>query len=80
MDRTGRQPERRNGTSRIPWGGRSYNVIPGMETSVNGTRGAGPEETRASVGAHGFWRRGTTAQFDVCIINLDAGSYLHMMP
>ena len=44
-----------------------------METSVHSTIGAEPEDTRANVGSHGFWRRGTTAQFDVRIINLDVG-------
>ena len=34
----------------------------------------------ADVSAHGFWKRGTTAMFDIIIVNLDAGSYLHMTP
>ena len=37
-------------------------------------------ESRAEVSAHGFWKRGTTAMFDIRIFNLDAGSYLHMTP
>ena len=39
-----------------------------------------PAESRADVSAHGFWKRGTTAMFDIQIVNLDAGSYLHMTP
>ena len=37
-------------------------------------------ESRADVSAHGFWKRGTTAMFDIRIVNLDAGSYLRMTP
>ena len=32
------------------------------------------------VSVHGFWKRGTTAMFDIRIFNLDAGSYLRMTP
>ena len=39
-----------------------------------------PTESRADVSAHGFWKRGTTAMFDMRIVNLDAGSYLRMTP
>ena len=39
-----------------------------------------PIESRADVSAHGFWKWGTTTMFDVRIFNLDAGSYLRMMP
>ena len=39
-----------------------------------------PTESRADVSAHGFWKRGTTAMFDIRIVNLDAGSYLNMTP
>ena len=39
-----------------------------------------PEESRADVSAYGFWKRGTTAMFDIRIVNLDAGSYLCMTP
>ena len=39
-----------------------------------------PAESRADVSAHGFWKRGTTAMFDIRIVNLDAGSYLRMTP
>ena len=37
-----------------------------------------PAESRAEVSAHGFWKRGTTAMFDIRIFNLDASSYLCM--
>ena len=37
-------------------------------------------DSRADVSAHGFWKRGTTAMFDIRIVNLDAGSYLNMTP
>ena len=39
-----------------------------------------PVESRSHVSAHGFWKRGTTAMFDIRIVNLDAGSYLCMTP
>ena len=39
-----------------------------------------PAESRADVSAHGFWKRGTTAMFDIRIVNLNAGSYLRMTP
>ena len=34
----------------------------------------------ADVSAHGLWKRGGTAMFDIRIVNLDAGSYLRMTP
>ena len=37
-----------------------------------------PAESRSDVSAHGFWKRGGTALFDVRIFNLDTGSYLRM--
>ena len=39
-----------------------------------------PAESRADISDHGFCKRGTTVMFDILIANLDAGSYLHMMP
>ena len=39
-----------------------------------------PSESRADVGTHSFWKRETTAMFDIRIANLDAGSYLCMTP
>ena len=39
-----------------------------------------PAESSADVSAHGFWKQGTTAMFDIQTFNLDAGSYLRMMP
>ena len=38
------------------------------------------EESRADVSAHGFWKRDTTAMFDIRLVNLDVGSYLCMTP
>ena len=35
-----------------------------------------PDESRADVSAHGFWKWGTTALFDMQNFNFDAGSYL----
>ena len=39
-----------------------------------------PAESRVDVSAHSFWKWGTTAMFDIRIVNLDAGSYLRMTP
>ena len=39
-----------------------------------------PAELRVDVSVHGFWKQGTTAMFDIRIVNLDAGSYLCMTP
>ena len=39
-----------------------------------------PADSRADVSSHDFWKRGTTAIFDIRIANLDAGSYLRMTP
>ena len=39
-----------------------------------------PAELRSDVSAHGFWKWGTTAMFDIQIFNLDVGSYLRMTP
>ena len=39
-----------------------------------------PVESRADVGAHGFWKRGTTVMFDKRIFNLDVGLYQRMTP
>ena len=39
-----------------------------------------PAELNAHVIPDGFWKRGTTAIFDIRIVNLDAGSYLRMTP
>ena len=39
-----------------------------------------PAESRADVSNHDFWKRGTTAMFDIRIVNIDAGSYLRMTP
>ena len=39
-----------------------------------------PAESRSGVSAHSFWKRGTTAMFNIRIANLDAGSYLRMTP
>ena len=39
-----------------------------------------PAESRADVSAHSFWKRGTTAMFDIQFFNLGVGSYLYMTP
>ena len=39
-----------------------------------------PAVLRDDVSTCGFWKQGTTAMFDVRIVNLDAGSCLCMMP
>ena len=39
-----------------------------------------PAQSWADVSAHGFWKRGTTAMFDIRIVNLDTRSYLRMTP
>ena len=62
-------------------GGRDEST--GKEASLMGL-GTGwvtvPVELKASLCSHGFWKRGTTATFDILIINLDAVSYLIMTP
>ena len=45
-----------------------------------GGQGVGLEDTRAVVRAHGLYKRGKTALFDVRIVNLYAESYLCMLP
>ena len=35
---------------------------------------------KAYISDHRFWKWGTTAIFDIRTVNLDKGSYLHMMP
>ena len=39
-----------------------------------------PADSRSDVSSHVFWKRGTTAMFDIRIVNLGAGSYLRMTP
>ena len=39
-----------------------------------------PGESRADISTHGFYKRGTTATFNIRIVNLDVGSYLCMPP
>ena len=39
-----------------------------------------PAESREDVSTQGVWKQGTTVMFDIIIVNLDAGSYLHMTP
>ena len=34
--------------------------------------------SRDDVSAHGFWKQGNTAMFDIRIVNLNTRSYLHM--
>ena len=51
------------------------NLLPGRLVQVKV-----PAESRSDVSAHSFWKRGTTAMFDIQIVNLDVGSYLRMTP
>ena len=39
-----------------------------------------PADSKADVSSHGFWEQGTTAMFDIRIVNLNASSYLRMTP
>ena len=39
-----------------------------------------PLESREDISTHGFWKQGTTTMFDIRIVNLYVGSYLHMTP
>ena len=39
-----------------------------------------PVESIPDIIPHSFWKRGTTAMFDIRLVNLEAGSYLRMMP
>jgi hypothetical protein len=39
-----------------------------------------PPELRGNVAVHGFWRRGTTASFDIGVTNTDAPSYRNQDP
>ena len=39
-----------------------------------------PAESKVGISAQSFWKRGTTAMFDIQILNLNAGSYLCMTP
>ena len=36
-----------------------------------------PDESHVDLYVHGFWKWGTSALFDMQLVNLDAGSYLH---
>ena len=61
--------------------GGSGRKLNGSEISVERTgQVVVPAESRADVSAHGFWKLGTTAMFDIRIVKLNAGSYLHMTP
>ena len=35
-----------------------------------------PDESQADVSVHGLWNLGTPTLFDICTVNLYAGSYL----
>jgi hypothetical protein len=51
-----------------------------ISANRNGPEVAIQPETRGDVAAHGFWRRGTTAIFDVRITDTDAPSYRNRDP
>ena len=78
----------RTGAGARQEGGEADDSTETVERTVNGAaRLAGqsgqvvvPAELRAEVSAHGFWKRGTIAMFDIRIVNLNAGSYLRMTP
>ena len=38
------------------------------------------KKSRADVSAHALWKQGTTTRFDIHIVNLNAGSFLRMIP
>ena len=38
------------------------------------------EETLSGIITHSFWKQGTATVFDIWISNIEAGSYLHIMP
>ena len=59
---------------------RSPYGMQGVKASVDSAGGMALDEKRVNVGAFGLCRRGTTAPFDVFIVNLDAGSYLCLTP
>ena len=39
-----------------------------------------PAESREDKSTHGFWMRGTTATFDIRIVNINTDSYLRLTP
>ena len=51
------------------------------DVQQTGARGTEPEpELRGDVAAHGFWRRGTTAIFDIHVTDTDAPTYRGVTP
>ena len=67
--------EANGGTETVGWAVNEVSRLAGQPGQV-----VVPAESRVDVSVHGFWKRGTTAMFDIRIVNLDAGSYLRMTP
>ena len=55
-------------------------IGPSTQSAGECARDAPPDNIWANSGDHEFWNRGTTAIFDIHILNLYAGSYLLMTP
>ncbi|MGL4997609.1 MAG: hypothetical protein ACRC5T_01270, partial [Cetobacterium sp.] len=55
-------------------------ILHGQGRPTVNADGEVPLELRGDVSAHGFWKRGTTAIFDVRITDTDAPSYRGMAP
>ena len=67
-------------TVRAAQGGRARTVNRSARVVGQPGQAEVPAESRVDVSAHGFWKRWTTAMFDIRIVNLDAGAYLRIMP
>ena len=68
------QGERNGAGARVATGGQDRG---GNEDGEGATgKAMVPDESRTDLSVHGFWKWGTSALFDMRIVNLDAGSYL----